>query len=68
MKCLKIFSILLVMASSGLSLASCKKDKQPVSVAFVTKDQLLGKWNMFTILPGGFNEKDEVNLKANGEM
>jgi hypothetical protein len=68
MKSLKFFGVPSIVVVLFFSLSSCKKDKESVPAYTVTKDQLLGKWNMFTILPGGFNEKDEVNLKANGVM
>ena len=66
MKSLKIVSTLLIVAGFALTFASCSKDKDAVTT--VTKDQLLGKWNMDVILPGGFIEKDQVTLKAGGVM
>ena len=47
---------------------SCKKDQSSVPDNGIRKDQLLGKWNMSVLLPGGSVEKDGVTLKADGTM
>jgi len=66
MKSLKFLSVIIIAAC--LFLSSCKKDKEAVPGNTVTKEQLLGKWNMTVLLPGGFIEKDHVTLKADGTM
>ena len=68
MKSLKLFGVVSIVVALLFSFTSCKKDKESVPDNTVTKDQLLGKWNMVVVLPGGFTEKDQVTLKANGAM
>jgi len=68
MKTLKFIPAFAITVFLLFSISSCKKDKESVSGNAVTKDQLLGEWNMVTVLPGGTVEKDEVTLKTNGVM
>ena len=68
MKSLKFFSVVSFVAVLLFSFSSCKKDKESVPGNTVTKNQLLGKWNMIVVLPGSFFEKDLVTLKADGTM
>jgi len=68
MKSLKFFSVVSFVVVLLFSFSSCKKDKESVPGNTVTKNQLLGKWNMIVVLPGSFIEKDLVTLKADGTM
>lgn len=68
MKSLKFFGVVSIAGVLLFSFSSCKKDKESISANTVTKSQLLGKWNMNVILPAGYIEKDQVNLKADGTM
>lgn len=68
LKFIKAFAVVLTGALLLFSTSSCKKDKESVVDNTVAKDQLLGKWNMVTVLPDGTVEKDQVTLKANGVM
>jgi hypothetical protein len=68
MKTLKFINAFAITVFFLLAISSCKKDKESVSSNAVTKDQLLGKWNMVTVLPGGTVEKDQITLKTNGTM
>ncbi len=68
MKSLKFFGLPTIVVVLLFSFSSCKKDKESVTGNTVTKDQLLGKWNMVVVLPGSLIEKDQVTLKADGTM
>jgi hypothetical protein len=68
MKSLKFSGVLAIAVILLFSFSSCKKDKESISANTVTKNQLLGKWNMNVMLPGGTIEKDQVNFKADGTM
>jgi len=71
MKTLKVINSSVITIITGFllfSASSCKKDKESIPSNAVTKDQLLGKWNMITVLPVGTIEKDQVTLKTNGVM
>jgi hypothetical protein len=68
MRHLKSFIVLAVSVALLFSFSSCKKDQSSVPDNSIRKDQLLGKWNMSELLPGGFIEKDGVVLKADGTM
>ena len=67
MRHLKTLCVLFLSLVVILSFDSCKKDSS-VQDNSIKKDQLLGKWNMSVLLPGGTTEKDGVVLKADGTM
>lgn len=68
MRHLKFFIELFFSLALLFSFISCKKDQSSVPDNTIRKDQLLGKWNMSVLLPGGSIEKDGVVLKADGTM
>jgi len=68
MKPLKFFGLPSIMVVLLFSFGSCKKDKESVPDNTVTKDQLLGKWDMTVLLSGNFIEKDNITLKEGGVM
>jgi hypothetical protein len=65
MKSFRLFSLLAVAVSFSFFFSSCKKDKGSVSKN-ITKDQLVGKWNM-TIQSNG-SISVQATLKASGAM
>jgi len=68
MRHLKSLIVLFLSLVVIFSFDSCKKDSSSVQDNSIKKDQLLGKWNMSVLLPGGSTEKDGVVLKADGTM
>jgi hypothetical protein len=72
MKSLKIFSALPILVALLFSFSSCKKEndsvsKSTVSKNTITKDQLVGKWNLFIQSDAG-NLSAHATLKASGAM
>ena len=68
MRYLKSLCVLFLSLALLFSFNSCKKDQSSVPDSSIRKDQLLGKWNMSVLLPGGSVEKDGVILKSDGTM
>jgi hypothetical protein len=68
MRHLKTLSVYFVSLALIFSFDSCKKDQSTIPDNGIKKDQLLGKWKMSSLLPGGTIEKDGVILNVDGTM
>src|SRR5262245_25890590 len=67
MNSLKTSSVFTLVIACLFSLVSCKKDHDAVSTNTVTKDQLVGKWNMFIQADAG-KISALATIKGSGAM
>ncbi|HEV8504566.1 MAG TPA: hypothetical protein VGQ53_04170 [Chitinophagaceae bacterium] len=67
MNSVKTSSAVTVVIALLLSVVSCKKDHDSASTNTVTKDQLVGKWNLFIQSDAG-NISAQATMKGSGAM